>query len=90
VRKNHPILFSEKEDAEQYIKKHNLEKLDLCFKKTKYGDSSGYGLFKDKNPFTRIFRIDLPVNNLKTLITEMSKELSAEIKAGNESVEAEI
>ena len=79
VRKNRPKLFS-KEDIDKFIKDSGLGKRSVVAKKVKCGC---YCLSKDEKPFARIFRIDLPVDNLKTLITELSDNLSAELKEKN-------
>lgn len=80
VVKNRPRLFNNKEDVQKYIESRSLGNLNLYPKKV---SNCGYGLFKDEKPFTKIFRVDLPVKNLKTLVTELSNNLSVEIAERN-------
>lgn len=86
VVKNRPRLFNEEKDVERYIESRNLEKFGLCSKKVNCGNSSRYGLFKDEKLFTRIFRIDLPIETLKTLINELSNNLSVEVTEKNKPI----
>ncbi len=75
---NRPKFFNTEEDANKALfraKEGNLpaevyiEKID-----------GRYGFYKDNKPFARIFRIDLPVENIRQLMLGLSNHLAQPIR----------
>lgn len=75
TKNNRPKKYSCKEDLERIVNRLSYNH-DIIIKEIPEGRSVRYEMWSGDKPFARIFRIDIPVTNLRQLVLGLSNHLA--------------